>query len=247
MNDVMVKILGSGDAFGSGGRLQTCIYVDTGSVRFLIDCGATALISFKRNGLSTANIDYIFLSHLHGDHFGGIPIFLLDASLISKRKKQLIISGPQGLKSRIKETQEVLYPGTSKRDMPYGIKFLEFKDQSPTKLDQVSVTPYQVIHKSGSPSYALRVDTNGKIITYSGDTEWTESLVKAADQADLFICESNYYDKKVKNHLNYKTLMEHTEKLTCRRLVLTHMGDDMLTRLDELQVDTAEDDKEFFI
>lgn len=247
MNNVLVKILGSGDAFGSGGRLQTSIYVDTGSVRFLIDCGATALISIKRNGLSTANIDYVFLSHLHGDHFGGLPIFLLDASLISKRKKPLAICGPQGLESRIKQAQEVLYPGTSKRNLPYGIKFLEFKDQSLTKLDQVSVTPFQVIHKSGGPSYALRVEACGKIITYSGDTEWTELLVKAADQADLFICESNYYDKQVRNHLNYKTLLEHREKLICKRLVLTHMGDDMLRHLDELQVDTAEDDKEFFI
>ena len=247
MNDVIIKILGSGDAFGSGGRFQTCIYVKTDSISFLIDCGATALISLKKYGLTTANIDYIFLSHLHGDHFGGIPIFLLDASLISRRKKQLIISGPQGLESRIKEAQEILYPGTSKREMPYGIQFAEFKDQSHTKLEQVSVTPYQVKHKSGSPSYALRVETNGKIITYSGDTEWTESLVKAADRADLFICESNYYDKKVKNHLNYMTLMKHRKELTCKRLILTHMGDDMLTRLGELQVETAEDGKEFSI
>ena len=90
MNNAMVKILGSGDAFGSGGRLQTCIYIETGSIKFLIDCGGTALISLKRFGLSTAIIDYIFLSHLHGDHFGGIPIFFLDASLISNRINKTI-------------------------------------------------------------------------------------------------------------------------------------------------------------
>lgn len=247
INNAMVKILGSGDAFGSGGRLQTCIYIETGSIKFLIDCGGTALISLKRFGLSTAIIDYIFLSHLHGDHFGGIPIFFLDASLISNRIKQLTICGPHGLERRIKETQEALYPGTSKRDMPYEIQFVEFKDQLLTKFGPVSVTPYQVKHKSGSPSYALRVETNGKVITYSGDTEWTESLVKASDCADLFICESNYYDQQVKNHLNYKTIMQHREELTCKRLVLTHMGDDMLMRLSELQIETADDGKEFLI
>ena len=68
---VVIRFLGTGDNFGSGGRLQACIYVDTGTSRFLIDCGASSLIAMKRAGISSAEIDAILISHLHGDHFGG--------------------------------------------------------------------------------------------------------------------------------------------------------------------------------
>ncbi len=56
-----VQIAGSGDGFGSGGRLQTCIYVEAASVRFLIDCGATALSGLKRLVIDPAAIDVIVL------------------------------------------------------------------------------------------------------------------------------------------------------------------------------------------
>ena len=70
---VRICFLGTGDNFGSGGRFQACIHVDTGTTRFLIDCGASSLIAMKRTGISSAAIDAILISHLHGDHFGGIP------------------------------------------------------------------------------------------------------------------------------------------------------------------------------
>jgi ribonuclease BN (tRNA processing enzyme) len=82
MTTVSIKFLGSGDAFGSGGRLQTCILIETAGAKFLLDCGASALISMKRFGISTADIDKILLTHLHGDHFGGIPFFILDCKRI---------------------------------------------------------------------------------------------------------------------------------------------------------------------
>ena len=100
MAEVAVQFLGSGDAFGSGGRDQTCIYVDSPDFRFLIDCGASGLISMKRWGVSPSAVDAILLTHLHGDHFGGIPFFILEAQLISKRTKPLVIAGPGAPDSR---------------------------------------------------------------------------------------------------------------------------------------------------
>ena len=84
--EVRLRFLGSGDNFGSGGRFQACIHIDAGANRFLLDCGASSLIAMKRAGISTAAVDVILISHLHGDHFGGIPFFILDAQLISRRE-----------------------------------------------------------------------------------------------------------------------------------------------------------------
>jgi len=244
---VSVKFLGCGDAFGSGGRFQTCIAVKSGKANFLIDCGASALISMKQFGVSPLDIETILITHLHGDHFAGIPFFILDSQLISRRTAPLIIAGPPGLKDRIYQAMEVMFPGSSGIKQKFEISYLEIPASTPTTIGRLSVTAAPVIHGSGVPSYALRVACSGKTIAYSGDTEWSDSLVDIASGADLFIAETYFYEKKMKNHLNYRTLLEHYPALNCKRIVLTHMSDDMLGRLDSLEFEYAEDGKEFLV
>lgn len=247
MEKPFVQFLGSGDAFGSGGRLQTCIYADLGQSRFLLDCGASAMVGIKRWQIDPAAIDAILITHLHGDHFAGLPFFILDAQLITKRTRPLLIAGPPGLESRVKAAMEVLFPGSSQIRQRYRITFVELVENQATALDPLTITAYPVVHASGATPYALRVACGGKIISYSGDTEWTDSLIPAADGADLFVSEAYFYEKQVKNHLSYKTLLERKGELACRRLMITHMSDDMLGRLDGLEIDTAEDGKRVFI
>lgn len=243
MPEVTVQFLGCGDAFGSGGRLQTCIYVQADATRFLLDLGSSGLISFRRWGVSTAEIDTILITHLHADHFGGIPIFLIDAQHISKRQKPLQIAGPPGLEVRVRQAQEVMYPGSSQAALRFPVTFIELEEDRKTPIGELNVTAFEVVHASGAPSYALRVEIMGKVITYSGDTEWTGRLIQAAEDADLFICESNYFDKRVKYHMDYRTLMSHKAEFSCKRMILTHLGEQMLIRADELEIEPAQDGK----
>jgi len=92
---------------------------------------------------------------------------------------------------------EVFFPGSSKVDRRFAVEFVELQKRLPTQVGPATVTPFVVEHASGAPAYALRVEYGGKVITYSGDTEWTESLVQAARGADLFVCEAYYFDKKI--------------------------------------------------
>lgn len=247
MTTISVKFLGSGDAFGSGGRLQTCIFIETAGAKFLLDCGASALISMKRFGVSTADIDKILITHLHGDHFGGVPFFILDSQLISKRTKPLQIAGPPGVKDRIHDAMEIMFPGSSRVEQKFEIEFLELQAGVITEMDPVFVTAAGVAHASGSPSYALRIECTGKSIVYSGDTEWTDHLIDIVRGSDLFIAESYFYEKKIKYHLNYQTLMGKKAELDCKRIILTHMSDDMLSRLESLEIEYAEDGKEIIL
>ncbi len=241
MGKVSIRFLGSGDAFGSGGRYQACIQVSTDGSSLLMDCGGSSLIAMRRFGVDPNDIDAILISHLHGDHFGGIPFFILDAQFISKRERPLVIAGPPGIQSRLREAQEVLFPGSSRTQQKFAVQLIEWESARRTEIGRVTVTPFEVVHASGAPPFALRVECAGKVIAYSGDTEWTNALLEAAKGADVFICEANFYEKKAPYHLDYKTLMEHREELQCRRLILTHMNSDTLARLGKIEAETAED------
>jgi ribonuclease BN (tRNA processing enzyme) len=242
MADVSVTFLGSGDAFGSGGRLQTCIMVELPSMRFLLDCGASSLAAMKKQGISPATIGTILVTHLHGDHFAGIPFFLLDAQF-SRRKAPLIIAGPPSIQARIQETMEALFPKSSEAIQRFPITFVELLPSNPSQIGSICVTAEPVVHFSGASSYALRVECAGRTIAYSGDTEWTDTLVKVAAGADLFICEAYFFEKKIRFHLDYLSVVDRKASLDCKRLVLTHMSDDMLKRLSDIQTEWADDGK----
>jgi ribonuclease BN (tRNA processing enzyme) len=242
MGRVSVQFLGSGDAFGSGGRFQACILVRSDNGAFLLDCGASSLIAMKRFGVDPNSIDAILISHLHGDHFGGLPFFVLDAQF-SHRREPLVIAGPPGIEERVRHAMEVFFPGSAETKQRFEIRFMELVEGTAHAIQAITLTPYAAIHASGAAAYALRVHVGEKIIAYSGDTEWTDTLLSAADGADVFICESYFFDKQVRNHLDYATLMSQRGRLTCKRLVLTHMNVDMLARVAELGIETAQDGK----
>lgn len=248
VGEISVRFMGSGDAFGSGGRFQTCIYVQSdepAATHLLIDCGASSLVAMRRFGVDPSLIDTILLTHLHGDHFGGLPFFILDAQFVSGRKKPLVVAGPPGLEARIFEVMEALFPDSTRNERKFALNFVELEEKVGTTIEPFTVTPYEVKHPSGAPSYALRVVLGGKVITYSGDTSWTDALIPAARDSNLFVCECNFLEKGVPYHLDYQTLMEHREELGCHKLVLTHMSDEMLERIQDLDVEGAEDGKEY--
>ena len=241
-----VRFLGSGDAFGSGGRFQTCIQLEVGASQVLLDCGASSLIAMRRFGVDPQAIDTVILSHLHGDHFGGVPFLILDGQF-QRRTRPLLVAGPPGVEKRMREAMEVFFPGSTRIERKFETRFVELADRVAIAVGPVSVTGFEVSHASGAPPFALRVAGEGKLVTYSGDTEWTESLVDAARGADLFIAEALFYDKRVKYHLDLATLLQHRARLECGRLVLTHMGEDMLRRLGGLGVEAAEDGQQLVV
>ncbi len=98
-----------------------------------------------------------------------------------------------------------------------------------TRIAEVTLIPYEVIHPSGAPAYALRIEAADKVVTCSGDTEWTDAPISAADGADLFICECYTIGRKVSYHMDYDGLLDQTRRLTVRRTLVTHMGPDVLT------------------
>ena len=238
---MQLRFVGCGDALGSGGRFNTCFHVTGERVNFLIDCGASSLPALKRLGSSRDEIDLILITHFHGDHFGGLPFLLLDAQF-TRRARPLVIAGPEGIETRLTQLMEALFEHSSGTKPRFDLSVVALKPRETQAFGAVKVTPYPVVHGlSGGPFLAYRVEAEGRVIAYSADTEWTETLIPAARDADLFIAEAYYYDKVVKNHLSLKTLEAHLPEIQPKRLILTHMSDDMLGRLDTLDHTTASD------
>lgn len=234
-----VTFVGCGDAFGSGGRFNTCIHVDDGGA-FLLDCGASSLVAMKKTGIDRGAIDTILLTHFHADHFGGIPFFILDQQLNVKRQTPLLIAGPPGLRDWYQRAMTLAFPGD--RTLRFDLTLHEVAIGTPEKLNGRAVTAFPVQHDPrAGPCLAYRVESRGKTICYSGDTEWTETLVEAARNADLFICECYMYEKPRKSHMSLSALRPHLARIGAKRVVLTHLSEDMLAHLHDVELDCAVD------
>jgi ribonuclease BN (tRNA processing enzyme) len=240
MDPVTLQFLGSGDAFGSGGRLQACLWLAGAGDPVVVDCGASSLVAMKRAGRDPSAAGWVVLSHLHGDHFGGLPFLVLDGQF-SRRTRPLVVAGPPSTRDRVETAMEALFPGSSAVARRFEVAFVDLVEGTRVEVGPAVVTPFPARHPSGAPAYCLRIEYGGKVIAYSGDTEWTDSLVAVARGADLFVCEAYFFEKAVRYHLDYRRLARERERLACRRLILTHLSQDMLDHAGELDVEVASD------
>jgi len=230
-----LTIIGCGDAFGSGGRSNTCFLLETNKATVAIDFGASAPPALKARGVDPNRLDAVILSHLHGDHFGGLPFLLLDSQFLARRDKPLLIAGPPGTRARLDGALEVFFPKSTGSKWRFPWHVVEVALDTATDILGHSLVTTEVIHQSGAPSTALRLTDGEKIFAYSGDTEWTEALLPIARQADLFICECYAHAGKLTGHMSWDILQTKIPALAAKRLMLTHMNPSMLARLDQIR------------
>jgi ribonuclease BN (tRNA processing enzyme) len=237
-----LQFIGCGDAFGSGGRFNTCFHIVGRKTNALIDCGATSVVAMNKFAIDRNAIDVIFITHFHADHFAGLPFFILEANYILKRDRPLTIAGPPSLKSRYAELMDATFSGTKSLELRFPLTLQEVDIGKRNEVDGVRAFPFHVVHDDrAGPCLGYRLESENKIVAFSGDTEWTETLIDLGRRADLFICESYTRDKPIMTHMALSSLEKHLDQIRPKRLVLTHMSDDMLARRAEIPYDTAED------
>jgi ribonuclease BN (tRNA processing enzyme) len=230
-----LTIVGSGDAYGSGGRFNTCFLVESTKATLLIDCGASSLVAIKVRGIDPTRIDGVILSHLHGDHFGGLPFLLLDAQYLNARQRPFVIAGPPGTRARLDAALEVLFPRSTGLNWRFSWEVIEIEPGQPSRILGHSIETAAVVHPSGAPSTAVRLSDGQSALAYSGDTEWTDALLPIANGTDLFIVECFSYAEGVRGHMTWGILEPRLADLRARRIMVTHMNPTMLGRLDEIR------------
>jgi ribonuclease BN (tRNA processing enzyme) len=227
-----LTIVGCGDAFGSGGRFNTCFKIDARQATILLDCGASSLVALKAQHIDPNAIDAVVLSHLHGDHFGGLPFLLLDAQLTGRRTRPLVIAGPPGTRARLEAALEVLFPGSTNTSWRFAWEVREIVPGQPSELLGLTVETIEVEHPSGAPSTAVRLGDGERALAYSGDSQWTEALLSIGRGADLFIVECSEYARNVAYHMHWSMLQGRLSDLGAKRVMITHMGPAMLAQTE---------------
>ncbi len=239
---ITIRFLGSGDAFGDGARLQACILLENDGFRALLDCGATSLVAMKRAGVDPSSIDAVVLTHFHGDHAGGVPYLILDGQF-RKRERALVIAGPRGVRERVTSIFEAALPTSAATRQRFAVSYLELGERA-TSVGPLSIAAVPVAHLEATAPYGVRISVGDRVIGYTGDTEWCDTLPRLAEGADLFIAESYSIDKAIPQPLSHAALVAHRDELRAKRIVLTHPGVETLARRDELSWELAEDGTE---
>jgi ribonuclease BN (tRNA processing enzyme) len=236
-----VVFLGTGDAFSAGGRHQAAYLLQTPGSSVLLDCGAATLTSLKRHDLPAAPVDTILLSHFHGDHFAGLPFLFLEYIYLETRVKPLKIVGPPMVEERVMRLYEAMYADSAAASLPYELQFIEAQPGKELSFDGIRVEAFRVPHLENPPSYGYKIRSGGRKVVYTGDTGWTEDLLIHTEDSDLFICECSFFETRLATHLDYPRIAENLERFGSKRIVLTHLGQDVLKRQREIELELAHD------
>lgn len=239
---VTLTVLGAGDAFASKGYFQAGYLLDAGGKRILLDAGPTLLAGLKRARLPTNSIDLVLISHLHGDHFAGLPFLILEYLYENPLKRRLTIAGPPQLAERTWALFRNCYPETDPSSVRDQIDFVVLPAAGEVTLAGARVRTMRTPHMTNELSLAFRVTLDGRTVVFSGDSGWTDELIELSTGSDLFLCECTYFESThLRFHINYPELWDNHTRLTTRRLVITHVGREVLERAAEVKLEMAYD------
>ena len=230
-----VTIVGCGDAWGTGGRSHTSFRVDLGGRCILVDFGASALVGWHRLGLDALEVDAVVLSHLHGDHFGGLPFLLLESQFELKRTRPLEILGPPGTRARLDALIEAYFPKIAGRDWRFPWSVREVEPGAPQTLLDLRVETIRVVHSQDAIDTGIRLSDGRQTFAYTGDTQWTDAIFDIAAGADFFITECYAWSSGVPGHLSWTDLAKALPRFDARQIAVTHMGRAVLERTAEIE------------
>ncbi len=239
MNEVV--FVGTSDAFGAGGRRQSAVLIRGDRGALLMDCGTTTTTGLNDLGIERDEIDAIVVSHFHGDHFGGIPLFLLGAMYEDRRTRPLEIAGPPQIEARVRALADAMGHPLQEGEWSYPIHFTEVPEGSSQQIGPARVRSFETAHQIEAHPHGYRIELGSRQVVYTGDTGWFDALPRLTAGADLLISECTLHHEKLDFHLNLDQLLEHRAEFDVGGLLLTHLGSEMSDLRGQCELDTADD------
>lgn len=216
--DIKVTLLGTGAPPPLMERFGPSILVQAGSETLLFDAGRGCSQRLRQVNVSYDKINALFLTHLHSDHVVGLPDLWLTGWLISERVTPLNVFGPTGTDEMITHLQkafafDIKIRVENDKQLEEGSELLAKEIQQGVVYEKngVKVIAFKVDHYSNIPSFGYRIEYNGHSVVLSGDTRYSENLIRFAKGADLLVHEVVVApDTLGKSDRRYNILMQHT-------------------------------------
>lgn len=237
MSSIHLTILGSADAFNSGGRGHSCYWVEDRDGSLVVDFGPTALVQCKCFGLDPDRLGLVLFTHLHGDHVGGLPVLLIDLQYRAKRRRPLVVAGPPGTTARIAALMTGAYPDVWAKGLSFPLLVREWDVPGTWEMGGRRVQAIAALHDVEHHACSLRLTTGERVLAFSGDTGWQPGLAQLAAGADLFLCECTDAEPGYAAHISHTRLVEERAGLDVKRLVLTHLGEAMRAAAPRLRTE----------
>jgi ribonuclease BN (tRNA processing enzyme) len=125
--------------------------------------------------------------------------------------------------------------------LTFAVEFIEFQENHNIIIGPLQLEAFPVVHVPASLPHGIRVTYHNTTLAFSGDTGWTDNLYKIANAADLFICECNFFSTELPSHLNYRKIISEADNLKCKRIILNHLGAEMLGNMDKCKLECSHD------
>jgi ribonuclease Z len=219
---VKIKFIGVGEAFDED-LSNTSIWVRAKDGRnessILLDCGFTVPPPFWKSCPDADNLDAIWISHFHGDHFFGLPA-LLTRFWEMKRRKPLLILGQRGIDEIVPQTLKLAYSSVLDK-FAYDIRFLTIEPGE--VVEAVGVTWRSAVNGHPQRDLAVCMERGGKSLFYSGDGLSTDETLSLARGADLVIHEAFRLDTDTPGHGNIINCIDFARRAKARWLALVHI------------------------
>jgi ribonuclease Z len=217
-----IHFLGVGEAC-DGRQPNTSILLKTDTAksrgRILLDCGFSTPHQFFSLLPPAEELQVLWISHFHGDHFLGTPLLLLWFWEM-KRKRPLTILGPPGIEAAIRNAMDLAYPNLLDR-LDYSLLFHEI---TPGNEFHIAESTWQGEYNEHSqPCLSLRLELYGRAIFYSGDGRPTPKTQSLAAGCDLVIHEAYGFSDTTPGHGSINSCLEFARIAGIRRLALVHM------------------------
>ncbi len=219
-NALDLLFLGSGNAFASGRYWSSFLL----NGRYLFDASPIVLPHMKKTGAPVDDIETIFISHFHADHFFGLPFLLLDYAEQGTRTKDLTIVGPPTLEERLRTVTGAAFPHLLEKEHAYKEHYVEVVDGHEGKVDGMKYLARAVTHVPEFGCFGYRVEVPGGIVAFSGDSLMCDALFELADGADVFVVECSSWEGASFPHLGPDDIRELRRRLGPKpTFILTHL------------------------
>jgi len=218
-----LTFLGSGNAFASSPGRYWSSFLANG--RYLFDAPPTLLPHLKQLRMPLTDIEVIFISHFHGDHFMGLPFLFLEYIYLTERRQDLFTVGPPGVEQKIEEFARQCYQEVT-REAGYRRRYIEARPGSDQFVNEIGFQAFPMNHvRDRLECFGYRAHVGDKTVAYTGDTMFCDEIFQLAEGADVLVLDCTYSEGSGPEHMGVDDLRVIRKRVAPETtIILTHVN-----------------------